>query len=69
MLHARLEVAQILDMFQVRVLITEFAPGTDPVHWVSEPQQFTLDDSDIHTDALSTVLRLIALWSERTISD
>lgn len=69
MLHARLEVAQVLHLFQVRCLITEFAPGTDPVQWSSQPLTLELPEGTDDEDALSTVLRLIALWSERTISE
>lgn len=68
MLHAQLQVAQVLDMFEVRVRITEFTPGADPVVWSSKPESFVLPDEWQQEDALSTVLRLIALWSERTIS-
>lgn len=69
MLHARLEIIQVLDQFQVRVLITEFEAGSDPVHWVSVPQTLPLLDVDHNADALSTVIRLIGLWSEMTISN
>lgn len=69
MLHARLEVIQVLDHFQVRVLITEMHPGFEPTHWSSRSETFSLDDYDINEDALSTVIRLIGLWSERTISN
>jgi hypothetical protein len=66
MLHARLEVAQILDRFEVRVAITEFAPGTDPVFWSSAPLILEMpEDADLE-DVLSTVLTLIRLWSEST---
>lgn len=69
MLHARLEVAQILDMFQVRCVIHEFCPGTDPVVWDSGNRTIVLDEIDEHEDALSTVIRLVSLWSEMTISE
>lgn len=69
MLHARLEVAQILDMFQIRCVISEFAPGIDPVYIDSGNQTIVLEELDDHEDALSTVIRLIRLWSEMTISD
>lgn len=68
MLHAQIQVAQVLDMFEVRATITEFQPGVDPVFWSSRPESFVLPDDWQQEDALSTVLRLIALWSERTIS-
>lgn len=67
MLHARIEVAQVLDMFEVRAVITEFQAGADPVLWESRPQSFVLPDGWEREDALSTTLSLLALWSERTI--
>lgn len=68
MLHARVEVAQILDTFQVRAVIHEFAPGTDPVVWTSKPLTLDLPDSTLEEDALSIVIECIRLWSEMTIS-
>lgn len=68
MLYARLEVAQILDSFQVRCVIHEFAPGTDPVVWESSPQLINLPEFTDQEDVLPTVLELIRLWSESTIS-
>jgi len=67
MLHAHLQVAQIMDLFEVRCSITEFQPGTDPVTWTSTPMSLILPDDWMQDDALSTTLRLLALWSERTI--
>lgn len=67
MLHARLEIAQVLDQFQVRCVITEFAPGTDPTTWVSPVLQVDHPDSLEDSSALSTVIDLIRLWSEMTI--
>lgn len=67
MLAARLTVVQVLDHFQVGIAITEFAPGVDPVTWTQSALQFTVDDLPDTSDALTIVLRLIALWSERTI--
>lgn len=69
MLHARIEVAQILSMYQVRCVITEFAPGTDPTTWSSKPLTIDFADAAESHDALTTVLELIRLWSEMTISD
>lgn len=67
MLHASLQVAQILDMFEVRAVITEFQAGEDPTIWTSSPMPLVLPGDWEQDDALSTILRLIALWSERTI--
>lgn len=69
MLHARLEVAQILDLFQVRVQITEFSPGTDPVIWTSSPLQIDLPEDVKDQDALSIVIQCIRLWSDMTIQE
>lgn len=69
MLHARLEIAQILDMFQVRCVITEFAPGTDPTQWSSKPLTIVAPDIQDDSSALSTVIALFRLWSELTISE
>lgn len=66
MLHARLEVAQILDTFQVRAVISEFAPGTDPVVWTSAPLTLELPDDVISQDALSITIECFRLWSEMT---
>lgn len=68
MLHARIEVAQVLDMFQVRAVLSEFEAGIDPVHWISEPYTLTQAEIGDPGDALSTVLEIIRLWSEQTIS-
>lgn len=69
MLHARLEVAQILDLFQVRAVITEYSNDADPVVWVSENVTLELPDDVMDEDALSIVIRLIGLWSESTNSN
>lgn len=69
MLHARLEIAQVLDLFQVRCVITEFSPGNDPTQWSSAPLTIVAPDSTEDSSALTTVLELIRLWSEMTISD
>ena len=67
MLHAVIYIDQILDLFQVRVVITEFQAGADPVIWTSAPSSHVLPNDVEQEDALSTILRLLALWSERTI--
>ena len=68
MLHARIEVAQVLDMFQVRAAITEFSPGRDPEITVSAPITLELPVELESADALTITLRILALWSEMTIS-
>jgi hypothetical protein len=69
MLHARIEVAQILDLFQVRAVITEFSPGTDPVVWSSGNLTLDLPEDVTNEDALTIVLAAIRLWSEMTNSE
>lgn len=67
MLHARIEVAQILDTFQVRAVIHEFSAGQEPVVWSSKAITLNLDDEVLSQDALSITLECIRLWSEMTI--
>lgn len=69
MLAARITVVQVLDAFQVSAAITEFSPGRDPEQFASESRTYFLDDLSTKEDALSTVIRLIRLWSEETISE
>lgn len=69
MLHARIDVAQILDRFQVGCEITEFTAGEDPTVWTQRPVLFTVEDGSLSDDALSTVIKAIRLWSEMTISE
>lgn len=66
MLHATIYVDQIMTAFQVRAVITEFAPGTDPVVWSSGVLTLDLDDDQVQEDALSITLECLALWSEMT---
>lgn len=68
MLHARIDIAQVLDMFQVSCEITEFHAGEDPTRWIERPVVLTLEEPDTHMDSLATVIHLLTLWSERTIS-
>ena len=67
MLHARIDIAQILDVFQVRAVIMEFEAGTDPTVWTSDNHQQALPDGMENADALSITLEILRLWSERTI--
>lgn len=66
MLHARIDIAQVLDLFQVQAVIHEFAPGADPVVWKSVPLTLELPGEPESQDALSTVFDVIRLWSEST---
>lgn len=68
MLAARITVVQVLDHFQVGVTITEFSAGQEPTTWTQSALTFGPDEMLLEGDALSTVIALIALWSEKTIS-
>lgn len=68
MLHATLQVGQILDVFEVRVVISQFEAGQDPVLWESMPEILNLPPEFENSDPLSTLIALLALWSERTNS-
>ena len=67
MLHARIEVAQILDTYSVRAVITEFHPGTDPEVFTSDSGPISMHESLIDADSLSIILEALRLWSESTI--
>lgn len=69
MLHARVEVAQILDTFQVRAVIHEFSAGQEPVIWSSKPVTLEFPDDVLNEDALSITIAAIRLWSEMTIQE
>lgn len=69
MLRARLEVNQVLSTYEVRCLITELAPGADPVFWASSTMTVDLGPAYDEADALTITLACLRLWSERTISD
>lgn len=69
MLHARIEVAQLLDMFQISCVITEFHAGEDQTQFIERPMVLELPVEALSEDPLSIVIRAIALWSERTIRD
>jgi len=69
MLHARLEMIQILDVFQVRAVITEILPGAEPAIWSSKPLTVPLDELAGNEDALSTAIAAFRLWSESTIRE
>jgi hypothetical protein len=68
MLSARVTVVQVLDVWQVGIMISEFAPGLEPTQWVQKPVQLSLPVESDLDDSLSTILAVIRLWSERTIS-
>lgn len=69
MLHARIDVVQILDRFQVGAEITEYTAGADPTVWTQRPLMFELAEADTSEDALTIAIRAIRLWSEMTISE
>lgn len=69
MLAATVRVVQILDVFEVRVVITVFSPGMDPEQFAAKTLTVKLDPELESADALSITKALLALWSEVTISD
>lgn len=69
MLAARLTIVQVLDHFQASVQITEFQAGSEPVQWTQGALTFSIDEFPASEDSLSTVIELIRLWSERTITN
>lgn len=66
MLHARIDIVQILDRFQVGAVITTFAAGADPVEWVQRPLMLEMPSEAYSGDDLTTVINAIRLWSEMT---
>jgi len=69
MLHARLEVAQILNILEIRAVITEFSAGQDPEVFVAENFSCALEELEDDGDSLSIVISALRLWSEMTNSD
>lgn len=69
MLRARLEVQQVLSTYEVRCLITEFAPGVDPVQWTSKTMTVDLGPAYDDQDPLTITLACLRIWSEMTIPD
>lgn len=69
MLAATIRVIQILDSFEIRVVITRFQPGMDPEQFVSQSLRVNLDDEEMSQDDLTIIRSLLSLWSEVTISD
>lgn len=66
MLHARIDLSQILDKIQVGCEITEFHAGEEPTRWYAKPEVLELPAEDMNADALTIVISAIRLWSERT---
>lgn len=66
MLAATVRVVQVLDLYEIRAVITEFHPGRDPESFSSTPVRVKLSDEQASQDALSITRTLLALWSERT---
>lgn len=69
MLSARLTVVQVLGVWQVGIMISEFAPGTEPSQWLQKPLTLELSEESESSDALSTIVAVIRLWSELTIQE
>lgn len=69
MLSATVRVVQVLDLYEIRAVITIFSAGMDPEQFELHPIRVKLDDELEQQDALSIIKSLLALWSEVTISD
>lgn len=67
MLAATIRIVQILDQFEVRCVITEFSPGTDPEQFSSTALRVNLSEDEMSEDSLTIVKALLSLWSEVTI--
>ena len=66
MLAATVRVVQVLDLYQIRAVITVFSPGMDPEQFELVPLTVKLEDELQESDALSITRALLALWSEMT---
>lgn len=66
MLHARIEVAQVLDSYAVRCVITEFHAGADPEVFTSDSGPIVMTEDELSQDALSIIHSALRLWSEST---
>lgn len=69
MLAATVRIVQVLDLYEVRCVISIFSPGTDPEQFSSHTLRVKLDDELEGEDALTIIRSLLALWSEVTISE
>lgn len=69
MLAATIRVVQVLDVFEVRAVISRFSPGEDPEQFASRTLTVKLPDEMGAEDDLSIIIALLALWSESTIRD
>jgi len=68
MIAATIRIVQVLDLFEVRAVITVFSPGMDPEQFDSTPVRVQLPDDVMSQDALSITKTLTGIWSEMTIS-
>jgi len=69
MLAATVRIVQVLDLFEVRVVISTFAPGMDPEQFQAQVLRVKLDDELENEDPLTITRELLRLWSEVTIQD
>lgn len=68
MLACTIRIVQVLDLYEVRAVITRFTPGEDPEQFSSTGLTISLPDEDASQDDLHIIRTLLALWSEMTIS-
>lgn len=69
MLAATIRLVQVLDTYEIRAVISVFAPGMDPEQFAARPLTVQLTDELEGADPLTITRALLALWSEMTISD
>lgn len=68
MLAATARVVQVLDTFEIRVVISVFNAGMEPEQFASQVLTVKLDDELERADPLTITRSLLALWSEVTSS-
>lgn len=69
MLAATIRVVQVMDMFEVRAVLTIFSPGMDPESFSSKPLLVSMSSEEAQADPLTITKRCLALWSEMTNPD
>lgn len=67
MLSATIRIVQVLDLFEIRCVITRFTPGEDPEQFSSTGLTVSLPEEIRKQDDLTIINELISLWSEMTI--
>lgn len=66
MLACTVRIVQVLDLLEVRTVITRFSPGEDPEQFASQAVTFQLTDDLSAQDDLTIIKTILGLWSEMT---